>query len=99
MAQSSRSNKTRKAEVGKEVVKIHKVVKHTNSKCKPPIEPPIVVTPSRPKINSKVKPTVQKIMLASFGIVPAQRKKFSSGRDTKLKCCEVETPLGNSIFF
>ena len=60
MAPSSRSNKTRKAEVGKEVVKIHKVVKHTEAECKPPIEPPIVVTPSRPKINSKVKPTVKK---------------------------------------
>ena len=81
MAPSSRSNKTRKAEVGKDIVKIHKVVKHTEAECKPPIEPPIVVTPSRPKINSKVKPTVQSNMLASFSIVPTQRKKFSSDRE------------------
>ena len=99
MAPSSRSNKTRKAEVGKDVVKIHKVVKHTEAECKPPIEPPIVVTPSRPKINPKFKPTVRKNLLASFGIVPAERKKFASGRDTTLKCCVVETPLGNLIIF
>ena len=99
MAPSSRSNKSRKAEVGKEVVKIHKVVKDIETECKQPIEQPIVVTPSKPKINSKFKPTVQKNLLASFGIVPAERKKFSSGRDTTLKCCVVQTPLGNSIIF
>ena len=99
MAPSSRSNKSRKAEVGKEVVKIHKVVKDIETECKPPIELPIVVTPSKPKINSRFKPTVRKNLLASFGIVPAEQKKFSSGRDTKLKCCVVETPLGNLIIF
>ena len=90
MAPSSRSSKTRKSEVGKDVVKIQKV-KHTEVECKPPI----VVTPSRPRIDSKDKPMVQNNMLASFGIVPAQCKQFSSNRDTKLKCCVIETPLDN----
>ena len=60
---------------------------------------PQVVTPSKPRIDPKGKPIVQKNMLASFGIKPAQRKQFSSFRDTKLKCCIIETPIDNSIIF
>ena len=86
MASSNRSGKTRKSEIGKDVIKLQKM-KHPEVKHKVPQ----VVTPSRPR--------VEKNMLASFGIKPAQRKQFYSTRDTKLKCCVIETPIDNSIIF
>ena len=94
MAPSNRYSKTRNSEVAKDAVKIQKV-KHTEVEGKVPT----VVTPSKPRIDAKDKPIVPKNMLASFGIKPAQRKQYSSNRDTKLKCCIIETPTDNSIIF
>ena len=94
MPPSNRSGKTRRSEIGKDVIKLQKMT-HPEVERKLPQ----VVTPSKPRIDPKGKPIVQKNMLASFGIKPAQRKQFSSFRDTKLKCCIIETPIDNSIMF
>ena len=40
-----------------------------------------------------------KCMLSTFGIKPAQRKEYTNNRDTKLKCCVIETPGENGIIF
>ena len=63
MAPSNRSGKTRTSDGGKDSIKLKKL-KHPDIELKVPQ----VVTPSRPRIEPKGKPIVQKNMLASFGI-------------------------------
>ena len=91
---TNRNAKTKKSELGKDVIKLQKI-KYPEIEHKLPQ----VVTPSRPRTDAKGKTIVQKSVLASFGIKPAQRKSFSNNRDTKLKCCVIETPINNSIIF
>ena len=84
MAPTNRNEKTKKSEVGKDVIKLQKTkyteVEHKLSQ---------VVTPSRTKNDPRGKMIAQKSVLASFGIKPAQRNSFSNNRGTKLKCCNT----------
>ena len=91
MASSNRHSKTRKSDV----VKTQKVLKHTEAELKAPT----VVLPSTSRIVPKDISIAPRNMLASFGIKPAQRKQYSNNRDTKLKCCIIETPADNLIIF
>ena len=103
MAPTNRS-KSRKTEV----VKTHKFSKTTDTDQKfsraidtelKHMKKPVIVSPPRIGIKSNDNTTESKCTLSSFGIKPAPRKQFSHTRQTKLKCCVIETPEKNSIIF
>ena len=55
---------------------------------------PAIVSPLKTKVTKSHK------LLESFGIKPAQRKQYNNERNTKLKCCVVETlGINNTIIF
>ena len=99
MGGTSRSNRTNKSEK-KEVTKVKEIVKVQKPKhSEVERKPPTVVTPTRTKLEPKDKKKYQNNLLASFGLKPAKRKAFSNNKESKLKCCVVETPQVNSIVF
>ena len=61
---------------------------------------PVIVSPPRTDNISKKVTKSHKCMLESFGIKPGQRKEYTNERNTKLKCCVIETPgQNNTIIF
>ena len=92
MGGTSRSNRTNKSEK-KEVTKVKEIVKVQKPKhSEVERKLPTVVTPTRIKLEPKDKKKYQINSLASFGLKPAKRISFSSNKESKLKCCVVETP-------
>ena len=92
MGGTSRSNRTNKSEK-KEVTKVKEVVKVPKPKySEVERKPPTVVTPTRTKIEPRDMKKSQNNSLALFGLKPAKRISFSSNKESKLKCCVVETP-------
>ena len=58
-----------------------------------------IVSPPRINITSNNDALENKCTLSSFGIKAARCKQYSQTRQTKLKCCVIETPEENSIVF